>query len=606
MSPPSLRTRIRNGSLLMLAIALILGALAVPTVHRLGRAIRETLYRNYTSIEVSQHMHAALYDLQLAETSGGASAALTRDRAIFTHWINIELNDITEVGEAELASDIERRGQRIFDERAGRGGSQPPTPQEFQQLHRRIDELIQMNKAAMFRADSRSTRMSDRLAYEFAVGLLLLLLLGSVLSWTLASNISRPLAELADRLRSFSLRGPSTRLSDQPLAELQTVASEFNRMAERLEQFEQLNVDRLIYEKSKTEAIIESLEDGIVLIDPDGIVTHINEVAGIILGIEREGALGSRFDDLDSNSPHYVRVRSALAHAGAEAMESQRIEVELHVRGRDHTYILKPIPLRHTDGGSFGTIVILQDITYLRDKDRARTNLVATLSHELNTPLTSLGFSLELLLRRPDLDSEQRELLSSVQEDTARMRGLARHLLDLARGQGPAITVQSVAVDLVQLVQSAIKAFALQAEQRHVRLEAEFDQAVPIIRADPLKLSWVVSNLIANALRYTSSGGVISVSLSGTPSEACLRVSDTGPGIPPHVREHLFERFAQWNVNGAEPGSAGLGLAIAKEIVDAHGGRIFVDSQLGQGTRFTVELPVSAEGEFDGKTSGRR
>jgi two-component system, NtrC family, sensor histidine kinase KinB len=600
MSPLSLRTRIRNGVLLMLAMALALGALAVPTVHRLGRAVRETLYRNYVSIEASQHMHAALYNLQLAQANSTLNTALRPDREIFTHWINIELNDITEVGEAELASDIERRGRRIFDQVAGHS-AQGPSAQEFDQLHQRIDQLIEINKVAMFRADSRTTRMSDRLAYEFAAGLLLLLLLGSILSWTLAANLSRPLAELAHHLRSFSLRGPSSRVSEQPLAELQTVAAEFNRMAERLEQFDKINVDRLIYEKGKTEAIIESLEDGIILIDADGIVTHMNEVAGIILGIEREEALGSPFDDLNSNSPHYVRVRSALK----QPADSQRIEVELHVRGRDHSYVLKPVPLRHTDGGSFGTILILQDITYLRDKDRARTNLVATLSHELNTPLTSLGFCLELLLRKPGLGPEERELLTSIQDEAGRIRRLASDLLGLARGDGPAITVRSVPVDLVQLVQTVIKGFALQAEQKHVRLESNFDDFVPTIRVDPLKLSWVVSNLIANALRYTPSGGAISVSLSQTPLGVCLRVSDTGPGIPPQVREHLFERFAQWNVNGSEPGSAGLGLAIAKEIVTAHGGRIFVDSELGQGTRFTVELPQSPEDEFNGKASGR-
>jgi two-component system, NtrC family, sensor histidine kinase KinB len=462
MSPPSLRTRIRNGVLLMLAMALALGALAVPTVHRLGRAIRETLYRNYTSIEASQHMHAALYNLQLAEANGTLNTALGPDREIFTHWINIELNDITEVGEAELASDIERRGRRIFDQVAGHS-AQGPSAQEFDQLHQRIDQLIEINKVAMFRADSRTTRMSDRLAYEFAAGLLLLLLLGSILSWTLAANLSRPLAELADHLRSFSLRGPSSRLSEQPLAELQTVAAEFNRMAERLEQFDKINVDRLIYEKSKTEAIIESLEDGIILIDADGIVTHMNEVAGIILGIEREEALGSPFDDLNSNSPHYVRLRSALN----QPLDSPRIEVELHVRGRDHSYVLKPVPLRHAEAGSFGTILILQDITYLRDKDRARTNLVATLSHELNTPLTSLGFCLELLLRKPGLGLEERELLTSIQDEAGRIRHLASDLLDLARGHGPAITVRSVPVDLVQLVQTVIKGFALQAEQKH-------------------------------------------------------------------------------------------------------------------------------------------
>jgi NtrC-family two-component system sensor histidine kinase KinB len=604
MTPPSLRSRIRNGTLLMLAIALALGIFAVPTVHRLGSAIRETLYSNYTSIEASQHMHAALYNVQLARANGTLPAALAPNRQLFTHWINVELSDITEVGEAELAEDIQRRGNRIFDELGD--GAHPPASKEYDELNQRIDELIAMNKAAMFRADSRSTRMSDRLAYEFAAGLLLLLLLGTILAWTLASNLSRPLAELSHHLRSFSLRGPSVRLGEQPLAELQTVASEFNRMAERLEQFERLNVDRLIYEKGKTEAIIESLEDGIVLIDPDGIVTHMNEIAGIILGVEREETLGSSFDDLNSNSPHYVRIRSALAHAAAQPADSQRVEVELHVRGRDHTYVLKPVPLRHTDGGSFGTILILQDITYLRDKDRARTNLVATLSHELNTPLTSLGFCVELLLRKRELDTEQHDLLTSIQEDAARMRRLASDLLELARGQGAAITVQSVPVDLAEMAQAVIKGFALQAEQKQVRLEAKLEQPAPQIRADPLKLSWVVSNLIANALRYTPSGGTISISLSGTGSEARLRVSDTGPGIPPQVREHLFERFAQWRVNGSEPGSAGLGLAIAKEIVDAHGGRIFVDSELGQGTSFTVELPVSAEDGFNGKSPGRR
>jgi two-component system, NtrC family, sensor histidine kinase KinB len=603
MTPPSLRSRIRNGTLLMLAMALALGMFAIPTVHRLGGAIRETLYRNYASIEASQHMHAALYNVQLALASGNLRAVLAPNRDLFNRWINVELNDITEVGEADLANDIQRRGRRIFDTLAA---GQSPSDQEFAQLHHRIDELIAMNQAAMFQADSRSSRMSDHLAYEFSVGLLLLLLLGTILAWMLASNLSRPLAELSEHLRSFSLRGPSMRLGEQPLAELQTVASEYNKMAERLERFEQLNVDRLIYEKGKTEAIIESLEDGIVLIDPDGIVTHMNEIAGIIIGIEREEALGSSFDDLNSNSPHYVRIRSALAHAAAQPADPSRVEVELHVRGRDHTYVLKPVPLKHTDGGSFGTILILQDITYLRDKDRARTNLVATLSHELNTPLTSLGFCVELLLRKRELDPEQRELLTSIQEDATRMRRLASDLMELARGQGPAITVQSMPVDLAQMAQTVVKGFALQAEQKQVALKATIEQPAPQIRADPLKLSWVMSNLIANALRYTPSGGTICVSLNGTGTGARLCVSDTGPGIPAQVREHLFERFAQWRVNGSEPGSAGLGLAIAKEIVDAHGGRIFVDSEIGRGTSFTVELPASPEEGLNGKSAGRR
>ncbi|HTW88764.1 MAG TPA: ATP-binding protein [Candidatus Binataceae bacterium] len=600
MQPPSLRNRIRNGSLAMLIIALVLGGLALPEVQRLGGAIRKTLYRNYVSIEASQHMHAALWDLQLAERDGKTAQVLPRSRDEFDYWIKVEQGDITEVGEYALAHDIDRRGRRLFDELAA-GGAPNAHDDEFAALHTGLDRLIAINSDAMFRADSRASRMGDRLTYEFAAGLILLLLLGIALAWTLAWNISKPLAELTDRLRSFSLRGPSLRLGKQALAELDAVAAEFNKMAERLEQFEKLNVDRLVYEKNKTEAIIESIEDGIVLIDPEGIVTHINEVAAIILGVEREEALGSGFDDLNSTHPHYLRVRAGLRAAAHQPLDSQRVEVDLHVRGRDHSYILKPVPLRQGDGKSFGTILILQDITYLRDKDRARTNLVATLSHELNTPLTSLALSAELMERAKDnFDPRQRELLTTILEDVGRIRNLANDLLNLARGEAGTIAMRTVPVELGKLLAAVMKTFALQAAQKQVTLSEQIAGPLPQILADPVKLSWVVSNLIANALRYTPTGGIIAIAVEEADHMVQLRVSDTGPGVAREVRDHLFERFAQWNVNGSEPGSAGLGLAIAKEIVEAHGGRIFVESTLGKGTSFTVELPLRSDDRWTG------
>lgn len=589
MRPPTLRTRIRNGTLLMLLLAVLLGAFAVPTVHRLGGAIRATLYRNYLSIEAAQHMHSALYAAQLAQIAGTLDRTLPASHETFDHWIGVELGDITENGEAALAADIQQRGSRLFGD-LSHGASPAATQVEFARLHDRLDDLIELNRQAMFRADSRASRMSDRLAYEFAAGLLALLLFGVTLAWTLAWNLSKPLAELTDHLRSFSLRGPSVRIGEQPLAELQAVAGEFNRMAERLEQFERLNVDRLIYEKAKTEAIIESLEDGIVLIDPKGVVTHINEVAAIVLGIERSDALGSSFNDLDSNRPRYLRVRDALRSAAAQGLDSNRVEVDLHVRGRSHTYVLKPVPLRQEGGDSFGTILILQDITYLRDKDRARTNLVATLSHELKTPLTSLALSAELLARRSTLAGEERELVDSIREDVSRMTRLANDLLDLARGRGATIAVQTSLIELSQLCEKVAKTFALQAEQKGVRLEVAASPAPLMVMADPLKLSWVVSNLIANAMRYTPPGGTIALETSKCGDVLRLVISDTGPGIVPELREHLFERYAQGAANGSQPGSAGLGLAIAKEIVEAHDGRIFVESGEGDGTRFIVEL----------------
>ncbi|HYL59932.1 MAG TPA: ATP-binding protein [Candidatus Acidoferrales bacterium] len=594
MSAPSLQRRIRNGTLLMLALVILLGLFTLPRLYALAGAIRTTLYANYVSIEAAQHMHAALTTLQVAEHDGRGKQVLPEARANFTRWIDVENHDFTEVGEPELAADISKRGAKLFDDIA----SGPPGAgydHEFDELHGRLDDLIAMNKAAMFRADSRAIKLGRGLAYEFAAGLLLVLIVGAAVSWGLGIRLSKPLTELADRLRGISQRKSQVRLGPQPLAELEAVAREFNQMAERLEQYDKLNVERLVYEKSKTEAIIESLEDGVVLIDSDGVVAHINEIASLILGVDPQDALGSPFDDLSSNHPHYLRVRDALRAVQKAGVDGHRTEIDLHVRGREHSYVLKPVPLHHTVGKSLGTLLILQDVTYLRDQDRARTNLVATLSHELRTPLTSLALSAELLSRESvESTPKNHELLQVILEECSRMRQLTDNLLNLARGEMPAIAVQQKRLDLARLAADVTHRFALQAREKHIEIEERIEP-VPEIVGDPIKLSWVISNLVGNALRYTPEGGTISVAAVARERASRLEVSDSGPGIPADLKDYIFERFVQYGSEGFEKGSAGLGLAIVKEIVEAHGGRIFVEGNNGHGSRFIVEIPAAPE-----------
>ncbi|HEY6299911.1 MAG TPA: ATP-binding protein, partial [Candidatus Binatus sp.] len=586
-----------NGTLLMLALVVLLGLYTLPRVYALGGAIRATLYRNYISIEAAQNMHAALNTLQVAEHDGKAKDVLPGARHNFLQWIDVEDHDFTEVGEPELAADILKRGNQLFADVA----AAPPGTNhdlEFAELNGKLDDLIAMNKAAMFRADSRSVRLGKRLAYEFAGGLALVLLVGAAVSWGLGWRLSKPLTELAERLRGISQRKSQVRLGPQPLAELEAVAREFNSMAERLEQYDKLNVERLVYEKSKTEAIIESLEDGVVLIDSEGIVAHINEIASLILGVDLQDALGSPFDDLSSNHPHYLRVRDALRtlqRAGTTGTNGHRTEIDLHVRGRDHSYVLKPVPLHHTVGKSLGTLLILQDVTYIRDQDRARTNLVATLSHELRTPLTSLALSAELLSREDvNTNAKSGELLQVILEECSRMRQLTDNLLNLARGEIPAIAVQQKRLDLARLAADVTRRFATQAREKQVALE-EHIGAVPEIIGDAVKLSWVISNLLGNALRYTPAGGTITVAARGTERATRLEVTDSGPGIPADMKDYIFERFVQYGSEGFEKGSAGLGLSIVKEIVEAHGGRIFVESANSHGARFIVEIPAAME-----------
>jgi len=577
-------------TLALVALAVLLGVYALPRVYRLGGAIRATLYANYVTIEAAQHMGKALYGLQLAEHDGRAAEMVAQSRDTFARWMDVEKHNFTETGEPELAARIDSEASKLFDE-IGKSDRSARHDPEFEKLAADLDELTEMNRAAMFRADSRATKLGTRLTYEFALGLLGLLILGGAVSWGLGSTLSRPLSELADRLRGVSQRKTHLRLGPQRFEELDIVAREFNQMAEKLEQYEKLNVERLVYEKKKIEAIIESLEDGVVLIDRGGVVTHINEIATLILGIESSEALGSSFDDLSTNSPHYLRVRDALRVLRRGGSEASRIEVQLHVRGRDHTYVLKPMPLHQGENEAFGTLLILQDVTYLRDQDRARTNLVATLSHELKSPLTSLALSAELMRREePSLSPKMVELLHAILEECARMTQLTDNLLNLAKGQVPSITVNRERVDLGEIAGEVAQRFAIQAREKNVALEARIEK-VPTTRGDSVKLSWVVSNLLGNALRYTPENGKIEIATHPQNGGIRLEVADSGPGIAPELRGYIFERFAQYG-NGGEKGSAGLGLAIVKDIVEAHGGRIFVEANNGVGSRFIVDLPV--------------
>src|SRR5439155_625360 len=325
-----------------------------------------------------------------------------------------------------------------------------------------LDALVALNKNAMFAADRGTRALANRLVLGVLATLAILALVVAGTGWTLASAVARPLTELAARLRSVGPRGPYPALAHQPLAELEQVADEYRRMAERLEGFEQLNVEAVLDEKAKTEAVIESIDDGLVVLDPAGSVLHMNEVARAILGLEQIDVPGVPFDRLGSDHPHYLRLREAVRQLLAEPdREPERVELALFLRGRDHYYVLRPTPLRARDGSRAGLILALQDVTYLRDQEARFEQLVATLSHELGSPLTSLRMAVELLGRDDPLAPAPRALVDAAQEDVARLQDLAQRLLDLSRARATSIPLERRNVDLREVIPRTVKLFAL-------------------------------------------------------------------------------------------------------------------------------------------------
>ncbi len=243
-----------------------------------------------------------------------------------------------------------------------------------------------------------------------------------------------------------------------------------------------------------------------------------------------------------------------------------------------------------------GVILLLQDVTRLKEVDRLKSEFVATASHELRTPLTGMTMSMGLLLEtaQEKLSEPELELLQTAQDDIQRLRALVNDLLDLSKIESGKISLEITSVDVSLLIERALSTFKVQAQEQRVELTPVLPDELPLVRADANKITWVLTNLIANALRYTERGGRIEVKVSPRIDVIHISVRDNGAGIPVDYQSKIFDKFVQVETD-KDVGGSGLGLAICKEIVKANNGSIWVESTPGEGSTFTFTLPVMSQ-----------
>ncbi len=568
-----------------------LGALAIARLPVLERSVNEVLARNYLSIGASHGMQDAIARLR--------SGDLPPDQAHqqFNHWLDVEQHNITEPGEDELAARIGAESRRYFDSaRQSIAAGRPLAGDE--KLERDLEQLITLNERAMFSANRRTAKVAQRLRTdEILIAILAVLVLagsGYLIARTL---VLAPLHDLIATLRNINDERSLRAMPTPRTAELATLAGEFNGMVERLQSDYRSRLAELERERSKTGAILESVDDGLIVLDHPGAAVHINEIARAILDVGADGIEGATLKALAPHNRNVARLVSALEREPAP--DEQQSEFRVFVRGRDHSYVMRTIPWVGGGGARLGTIVLLQDVTFIRDQERARTNLIATLSHELKTPLTSLAIGVDLLSESPGngaATARSAEIVETIRDDITRLKSIADSLMDASRKSAARIGVERRAIRLERIVRDVCRPLALQAEEKGIAIQLALGGARPVpIWGDPIKLPWVISNLVGNALRYTPAGGTITVGLEREGKVARVQVTDTGSGIDPEVLPRIFEPYAQFPDGRTDMGSAGLGLYIAKEIVEAHNGRIFVRSERGKGSTFTVEIPLREE-----------
>jgi PAS domain S-box-containing protein len=613
----SLRVKLLLSYLIFVTALLVLGGWSAWRLREMGGVSRRIISNNYDSVVAAQEMKeslerqdsAALFALLGARDK--AMDQLREHRARFDANFHKAENNITEIGEPEAIESIRRDRDtyyQMFDAfltKVIEGTPQGTQAEElserneyftrlepqFNKLRADCEHLLQLNQRAMLAKSEAAAGVAQLWFYRTLLIAGVLIGAGLALAFFLANRIVEPLRKLTASTARMAGGDLDAKVTVSSRDEVGVLAVEYNRMAERIRQLRNSDMGQLLVAQQTTEAAIDSLYDPVIVTDGEGCVTKLNHAAEEIFGSEKENT-GKHVGDVARDT--------RIAGAVAEALESQRpvagegmsSVLPLAVDGTERAFRLRTTPMRDNGHHLLGAVTILEDITHLREIDRLKSEFITTASHELRTPLTSVQMGVYLLLEGAlgELTEKQNEVLQACRQDCERLDKLMRDLLDLSRIEAGESQPQLATVSAEDLLTSAAEELRPQVEAKGLELGVNAAMDLPRVSVDRLQIERVISNLVINALRHTKRGE-IKISAEPRNSDLAISVSDTGTGIPAEYLPHIFDKFVQ--VPDAPIGGAGLGLTIAKSIVEAHGGQISIQSQVGHGTTFTFTLPLA-------------
>jgi len=413
------------------------------------------------------------------------------------------------------------------------------------------------------------------------------------LGFLLARNAAGPLLAVTEAVRDFAGGNLERRIYSVSRDEMGELARTFNRMADQLNE----RVGEIERDKNKLLAILGGMVEGVVAVDHEGRVVHINQVAGRILGISHRALEGKTVGELTRVS----RVTEILSRCLREGSETVG-EAELRVGGRSLYVELYASPLRDGDGEVAGAVVVLHDVTRLKRLQMVRRDFVANASHELKTPITAIRGLVETLIDDPEIpEATRNRFLDRIKIQSGRLSSLVLDLLTISRLEsGERGDRPSLPLDFRSVVRESCSALLPAAEANRIRLTWEVPHDPVPLRGEGAELRQLTDNLLDNAIKYTPDGGEVFVSLEHDNGFCVLSVRDTGVGISPADQERIFERFYRVDkARSRELGGTGLGLAIVKHIAQALDGTVSVESELGQGSLFRIQLPLGGSADPD-------
>jgi NtrC-family two-component system sensor histidine kinase KinB len=611
----TLRQKLAFGFGLLIMVMIGMSAVGIYHFVRLGRAVDTVLANNYKSILAAENMKEALERQDSAATfliAGQAQKAREQFSANadkFAEQFQIAAHNITEPGEAETIRDIDAKYvayRREVESFLNRQETRPVAEESkiyfdrleppFIALKNRLDTLLHLNQQAMVNANERAKSESWYAQTSTVTVVFFGFLFALAFAWRFSAFVIDPILVLTEKAQLIAEGNFDQHIDISSRDEIGSLADEFNRMAVRLRELRNSSHWQLQIEQKKSDAVIESIYEPVIVTDAQGQVTKLNRTAAQLFGVsESAGASGRRLSLSDfSAGAHILRaVEDAVSMQRPVAGEDEAALVPMKVGGADRSYRLRTTPMRDADGRLLGAVTLLEDITAIREVDRIKTEFISIASSKLRAPLQSLEMALHTLSGQyaGELNEKQLELLTGARRDAEQLDDLMNDLLQLAEMESGARKITLEVIRPIDLVRPALEQHAALAESRHIKLECSVWPDLAHVTADRQAVKRIFDNLLSNALRHTDRGGQVTISAEERENTVMFSVRDTGEGIPADFLPNIFSRFA--HVQGKSSGGTGLGLALVKRLVEAQGGRVAVSSVGGEGSTFTFTLPVA-------------
>lgn len=572
-----IKTKLTFGVGSLFLMIFLLAALSGWYVYKLKKDTGNILTANYNTLRYAKNMLLALEDMPTKHAAFSS----------FENNLNQQRKNVTEPGEQQTTDVIAKHFKQLKSNPQDGGG--------ISAIRREITLLMQQNMTAIADKSLVADRTAEQAILVISFAGALCFIIAFILLVNLPSNIADPIAKLTGSIRQIAGQNYKERLHLQNTGEFSELAKSFNTMAEKLEEYSESKLDKILKEKKRIEALVDNMHDPVIGLDEYGQIIFANEEAIHITTLKKEQLIG-RSAGIVSNENDLIKdIFKDLALAPDHREKSP---IKIYVNERE-SYFEKEIidinilPTGESNPTFIGQVVILKNITTFKELDLAKTNFIGTVSHEFKTPIAAIQMGIQLLENEQigHLNPEQIGLLNGIKDDSDRLLKITGELLNMTQVESGAIQISLHETDVQPIIDYAVMANQFAADQKRIKFVLEMDTSINTVLADSEKTAWVLTNFLSNAVRYSYEDASIQIRVEKKELAIQFSVTDHGQGIEPKYLDKIFERY--FRVPGSKKGGTGLGLSISKEFIEAQGGIIGVNSEYGGGSSFYFSLNAS-------------